>query len=146
MRRPFLTLEAMFELSVAWIRVRSSRPAPLARHLQRLPSSPPLNAPPPPFPPARTTQVLGAIDRGSRHLLPLHFTCLMRALAAHAMLTRRGLPSSLILGVRTERHPSDGTLQLKAHAWWAADPDPAPDASDGFTPIARYPPGPRDSP
>ena len=44
--------------------------------------------------------------------LPWHSSCLVRAIAARMMLSNRGLPSALHLGVR---HDSDG--KMGAHAW-----------------------------
>ena len=43
-------------------------------------------------------------------------TCLMLAMAAHWMLRRRRIASSLVLGTLAERAP-DQRLKLKAHAW-----------------------------
>ncbi|MGJ7457403.1 lasso peptide biosynthesis B2 protein [Halomonas sp. MA07-2] len=43
-------------------------------------------------------------------------TCLMLAMAAHWMLRRRNVSSSLVLGTLAERLP-DQSLKLKAHAW-----------------------------
>ncbi|MGM1051956.1 MAG: lasso peptide biosynthesis B2 protein [Pseudomonadota bacterium] len=43
-------------------------------------------------------------------------TCLMLAMAAHWMLRRRSIASSLVLGTLAERQP-DKSLKLKAHAW-----------------------------
>ncbi|WP_276208224.1 lasso peptide biosynthesis B2 protein [Halomonas sp. NO4] len=44
------------------------------------------------------------------------FTCLMLAMAAHWMLGRRGIGSSLVLGTRVESS-SGGKRLLEAHAW-----------------------------
>jgi hypothetical protein len=135
---PIRGREALWALVRAWIRVRMSSPARLARHLARLR-----------LPVADWGEAEGAagaraandpdvhravdqaIDRACRRVR-VPFSCLMRALAAHALLARRGLPSTLILGVRTARR-ADGSLLLEAHAW----PDHAPD--DGFTWIATFP-------
>lgn len=43
-------------------------------------------------------------------------TCLMQAMAAHWMLRRRRIVSTLVLGTLAERGP-DRHLRLKAHAW-----------------------------
>ncbi len=53
-----------------------------------------------------------AIGAAQRHL-PWHPVCLPRAIAAHWMLRRRGIPSTLYLGA----DPSRG---YDAHAWVAA--------------------------
>lgn len=44
------------------------------------------------------------------------FTCLMLAMAAHWMLSRRRISSSLVLGTLTEQD-ADKRLAIKAHAW-----------------------------
>lgn len=50
--------------------------------------------------------------------VPAFRTCLVEALAAHAMLRRRGFPSELRLGVRT---PGSQAASLVAHAWVECD-------------------------
>jgi hypothetical protein len=50
--------------------------------------------------------------------LPTSMTCLVQALAADAMLRRRGFASELRLGVRLHRSGSDS---LEAHAWVECD-------------------------
>ena len=52
-----------------------------------------------------------AVATVSRHL-PWDCFCLAQALAAKAMLQRRGVPSTLYLGLA-----KDGESQLQAHAW-----------------------------
>ncbi|MGB0694963.1 MAG: lasso peptide biosynthesis B2 protein [Rhodospirillaceae bacterium] len=58
------------------------------------------------------------ISRASRYHL-LGPNCMPQALTARAMLTGRGLPATLVLGVR--KKPSEPTLaqdgELAAHAW-----------------------------
>jgi len=44
------------------------------------------------------------------------FTCLMQATAGKALLNRRGIPNTLVLGARTVRGES-GELRIEAHAW-----------------------------
>jgi len=63
-----------------------------------------------------------------------HALCLPRALAAHAMLRRRGIVSQLCLGVARE-----GT-ELAAHAWIEIGQRKLVGASgaDGFTRLAVY--------
>ena len=55
---------------------------------------------------------VGAAVRAAARRLP-GSTCLVEAVAAEAMLKRRGVPSTLHIGVRA---PSDAT-PLDAHAW-----------------------------
>lgn len=56
-------------------------------------------------------EVTWAVSVASRHI-PVTGACLPRALAAHILLTRFGLPADLRIGVRRNK---DGTFQ--AHAW-----------------------------
>ncbi|WP_428245402.1 lasso peptide biosynthesis B2 protein [Ferrovibrio sp.] len=53
-----------------------------------------------------------AVGRAARHL-PWHPMCLPQALAARAMLWRRGIPSTLYFGVRLE----GAERVMRAHAW-----------------------------
>ena len=63
---------------------------------------------------AAARDVARAIWAASRRL-PFESTCLVQALAARSMLTRRGVSSSLVMGVsRVEG-------ELKAHAWLMAE-------------------------
>ncbi len=59
-------------------------------------------------------RVRDAVLTVSRHA-PMRFVCFPQALAAHAMLRRRGIPSRLHYGVRRS---ADG--QLRAHTWLEA--------------------------
>jgi hypothetical protein len=52
---------------------------------------------------------MAAADR-----LPFRTTCLVRALAADAMLRRRGHAPEIRFGVRT---PETGATGIEAHAW-----------------------------
>ena len=56
-------------------------------------------------------RVAGGIHRTYLRL-PWHSTCLVQAIAAMLMLQRRGLDSTLYLGVARE-----GDVDLAAHAW-----------------------------
>lgn len=58
-------------------------------------------------------RLVGAVDRASRRL---GLTCLPRALTAHALLARRGIRTSLQIGVA--RVPGS---PLEAHAWIERD-------------------------
>ncbi|WP_089656671.1 lasso peptide biosynthesis B2 protein [Halomonas pantelleriensis] len=71
-------------------------------------------------------RTLNAINRrcGGR------FTCLMLAMAAHWMLGRRGISSSLVLGTRTEI-ADDQSLVMHAHAWLRVGPRVVLGAHDG---------------
>ena len=59
-------------------------------------------------------RVSWAVQAVARHV-PLGFVCLPQAIAAKWMLRRRGLPSTLYLGLR--RHE---TVKITAHAWLRA--------------------------
>jgi hypothetical protein len=58
--------------------------------------------------------VRSALRAGARRL-PWHSTCLTRALAGRMMLSRRGVPSTLVFGV-TNDGGRDGA-GIAAHAW-----------------------------
>lgn len=62
--------------------------------------------------PALPRAVGRAVERAARHL-PWHPLCLPRALAARAMLRRRGIPSTLHFGMRLE----GADRAMRAHAW-----------------------------
>lgn len=59
------------------------------------------------------TAVAKGISRAAARL-PWHSTCLVRALAGRLMLMRRGVPSTLVLGVTKDQG------DLLAHAWLVA--------------------------
>jgi Transglutaminase-like superfamily len=63
--------------------------------------------------------------------------CLASALAAHAMLRRRGIASRLCLGVARDE------AAVAAHAWIEVDRDVIVGAAEAirFTPIAKFGPG-----
>jgi hypothetical protein len=60
---------------------------------------------------ARALTVSRAVQRAARNL-PWECQCLVQAVAGKAMLRRRGLPSTLYLGVA-----KDEDAKLCAHAW-----------------------------
>lgn len=60
-------------------------------------------------------KVLWAVNRTSRHISSAN-SCLPRALAAHILLKRRGLPVRMYIGVR-----KDDVGLLRAHAWVESD-------------------------
>ena len=62
---------------------------------------------------SRLQRVSWALDAAARRT-PWRSTCLIRALAGRAMLRRRGIPSTLYLGVNPRPIGSGG---LTAHAW-----------------------------
>ena len=68
-------------------------------------------------------------------VLPWHSTCLTEAIAAKAMLKRRGVVSTLYLGLAR-----DGQSQLEAHAWLRCGSSvlTGGGASEGYTVIASF--------
>lgn len=67
---------------------------------------------------------------------PWRAVCFQRGLAAHAMLRRRGLPSTLHYGVR---HTAEA--ELKAHVWVTAGALPVVGVEEaaGFQRLASFP-------
>ena len=61
---------------------------------------------------------VGRIVKAVAQRLPVPMTCLVEALAAKAMLRRRGRESTLQLGVRSGR---SAARALDAHAWLVSD-------------------------
>jgi len=76
------------------------------------------------------------------------FTCLMQAVAGKAMLNRRGIPNTLVLGARTIRG-NNGELKMEAHAWLKCGAIIllGGEVHDRFTAVAQFrsPALPRDS-
>lgn len=68
---------------------------------------------------------------------PWRAVCFQRGLAAHAMLRRRGLPSTLHYGVRNTED-----AQLKAHVWVTVGPHPVVGVAEAaqFHRLASFPP------
>ena len=71
---------------------------------------------------------LGYSVRRALSPLPGDSRCLMRSLVLTNMLSRRGIPSSLIIGVA----PGD---EFAAHAWVEHDGVPVTDDGEVFTPL-----------
>ena len=104
-----LLAEAAFSLLAARVTLRLWPMRAVFGRLQR-PAT--LTAPPDSTP--TTEAVRAAVLTVSRNA-PLRFVCFPQALAGHAMLRRRGIPSRLHYGVRRS---ADG--QLRAHTWLEA--------------------------
>lgn len=81
-------------------------------------------------------QIGRAVERAARHL-PWRPLCLPQALAARAMLRRRGVACTLHFGMRLA--PPDRAMQ--AHAWVTAGSCNVVGgkAADGFTELTRFP-------
>jgi hypothetical protein len=80
----------------------------------------PVSKPPPPDPVAGGRRLGGAVVRTLR-LLPTDSRCLVRSLVLTRVLARRGISSTLVLGVRSED-------RLEAHAWVEHDGAPLLDS------------------
>ena len=107
-RRGLLAAEAAAAVTLTHVAVRVLRPARLMRLVGD--AGQPAGAPAAAVGdrgPARS--VVRAVERVA-DLLPWQPRCLARAVAARAMLRRRGIPGELHLGVA-------GTAPLSAHAW-----------------------------
>jgi hypothetical protein len=102
-----LLVEASVALSVAGLRLRVS---PFARIAERLGRHMAETADTEDSVKVATARrIRWAVETSARHL-PWKPVCLPQALAAKRMLARRGIPSTLYLGV-------DSARQLDAHAW-----------------------------
>lgn len=81
-----------------------------------------------PFPQERREQLAGAV-MGLLAVLPTDSRCLVRSLVYLAMLERRGVESTLVIGVRTEP-------EFAAHAWVECESEPLLPSGDGeFAPL-----------
>lgn len=123
--------EAMLRLAVARFLVAA---IPLRRWRRLLgPLRGPTNAAAQPHPAALV--LARAVDRGAARL-PFKSKCLPRAMALHAMLRRRGLPSVLVIGVLD---PSQrGTIE-DLHAWVESGAAVIIGAlEEPFHPLARF--------
>lgn len=102
-----LLVEAVFGLSMAGLLVRAVRFARLAPRLGRhMAESPPASDA---IATAQARRIQWAVDAAARHL-PWRPVCLPQAVTAQWMLRRRGIASTLYLGV-------DPAAGYHAHAW-----------------------------
>jgi hypothetical protein len=76
-----------------------------------------------PCPQERREQLAGAV-MGLLAVLPTDSRCLVRSLVYLAMLERRGVESTLVIGVRTEP-------EFAAHAWVECENEPLLPSGDG---------------
>lgn len=80
-------------------------------------------------PSAAERQRLGAVVMTVLRVLPTDSRCLVRSLVLLAMLARRGIHSTLVIGVRTEP-------EFAAHAWVEFEDEPLlPTGNGEFTPL-----------
>lgn len=113
-RERALFLEALLRLAWARLLVRTTPFRRLAPHLGRPQAETPLTITPGER--ALAVEISWAVQAAARHV-PLRFVCLPQALAAKWMLQRRGLASTLYLGVAPGLQTPD---VLTAHAWLRA--------------------------
>lgn len=86
---------------------------------------------------AEARRIGRAVERAVRHL-PLNARCLPQAIAAKAMLHRRGIAATMHFGMRLS---NDGTgSRMEAHAWVTVGETGVVGvpASAGFTVLARF--------
>ncbi|MEG8013973.1 lasso peptide biosynthesis B2 protein [Sphingomonas sp. 22R3R2A-7] len=94
---------------------------------------------------ATVERVAWAIDRSAKRV-PTRALCFERGLAAHLMLRRRGIDSTLVYGVAPGG--SDGSV-LRAHVWVHVDSVEVTGGGDltggddltGYAPLASFPSG-----
>lgn len=114
-RRQALALEASASLAIARLTLAIH---PFSRVAQRLgpfssSRSDPTAGPSAPSPnDARVAREIGWAVRAVAPWMPFRAVCLQQAMAARAMLRRRGIGSTLHLGAGP-----DGRQELSAHAW-----------------------------
>ncbi len=114
-RAQLLVLEAMFSLLLAFLRLKTCSFARIARQLGVFvaPGDPRAGGrflcPRPDQ--VRAARRVGWAVRSTAALLPSHFLCLHQAMAAHAMLRRRGIACVVHFGRGPEPPFRDG------HAW-----------------------------
>jgi hypothetical protein len=106
-----LVLEAASLMAFVWIGLRLIRFPTLRRMLDRYAGSPAPGSVCRSHPSA-VGPVRWAITATAARL-PVAATCLVQALAADAMLRRKGLEPALFIGVRIR----DGAVPFEAHAW-----------------------------
>jgi hypothetical protein len=86
---------------------------------------------------AEARRIGRAVERAARHL-PMNVRCLPQAIAAKAMLGRRGIASTMHFGVQLSDGGSNG--RISAHAWVTVGETGVIGlaASAGFTVLARF--------
>lgn len=112
-RSRLLTLEAICALTVAGLALRTLRFSQLATFAGRPDTSDRSQGDPGPSADIRSLAIGRAIERGAQWL-PWHSTCLVKAIAGRLLLLRRGMPSTLVIGVTATRG------RVGAHAWLLA--------------------------
>lgn len=88
---------------------------------------------------ATVDRVAWAVDRSAKRV-PTRALCFERGLAAHVMLRRRGLDSTLVYGVA----PGDGAGSvLRAHVWVHVDDVEVAGGGEAsaYAPMVSFPPG-----
>jgi hypothetical protein len=104
--RGLALLEAAIGLGVAMIQVRWN-----GKRLSRLLQLPLSEREETETPAERPLELVAWAINAAGARLPFHTTCLMRALAARAMLARRGVRGRIRIGI------SEDSKEFRAHAW-----------------------------
>lgn len=126
-------LRAIVELAIARVRLGTRDTRELLRRAQARNRPVPMSTPNP-NPDALVDRVSFAIPRAGRRV-PWRADCLVQALAAQHWLRRRGVMTTLVIGVRKPK-PAD----FEAHAWlMAADRIVTGGQVGGYHPIFEQP-------
>ena len=137
-RRKLMVLEALARVSAAWMMIRLLPYRLWRRRLGILVSNPP---PEEPLDAARNLVIddVAWAHHALQRLFGTAFTCLMLAVSARDMLARRGVESSIILGIERKPEPSR-QQELGAHAWvkYGNRYIVGQQGSSRFTPVAVY--------
>lgn len=135
----WLLVEMTVLLGAAWLALRLIAFRRLARRLGPLQAETSLEAPPAHL--AQAQRVRLAIARVAPRT-PWESNCFPQALAAKVWLRRRGIPSTLYLGVALNKADAGAPDQapMEAHAWLRCGPLVVTGArgSERFTVVARF--------
>ncbi|PMR71876.1 hypothetical protein CR158_17815 [Halomonas heilongjiangensis] len=122
-------------LPLAWLLVRLM---PFRFWSTWLGEAAPGEADPPATPETQAAYDVGWAVRTTNRTVGGRYTCLMQAMAAQWMLSRRHVPTSLVLGTLTERG-EDNQLVIKAHAWLKVNGRTVlGDTGERFTAVSSY--------
>lgn len=107
----------------------------------------PLPAPPgsAPSPAVLAADIRWAVLAAARRV-PWRTVCIHRGLAAQVMLRRRGAPSRLFYGARSDGSPDEGSQGLAAHVWVKLGDRivVGGEGAEQFAVLAAFPPDPSD--
>jgi hypothetical protein len=130
MRRPALVIEILLAYGAARRALRRPLPEAVAA-LRAVPATQRSHLG---VSPAEGRRLGAAVMRVLR-LLPVDDRCLVRSLTLVRLLSRRGLPATVVIGVRTDP-------EFAAHAWVEMEGAPViPDGAGEFTRLMEVPDG-----